>query len=98
MLIERSLAMCTALAPRIGYDNASAIAKKAYHEQTNVREMALSLVGKSPEEVEATLGGSASAEALRKKGGYPSAQEIEAMLEPHGQTVRGTGVGGSAGG
>ena len=29
-LIERSLAMCTALAPRIGYDNAAAIAKKAY--------------------------------------------------------------------
>lgn len=97
-LIEQSLAMCTALAPRIGYDNASAIAKKAYKEKVNVREMALSLVGKTPVEVAEKLGGPASAEAIAKKGGYPSAQEIEAMLEPHGQTVRGTGVGGSAGG
>ncbi len=46
--IERSLAMCTALAPRIGYDNASAIAKKAYQDKANVREIALGLVGKTP--------------------------------------------------
>ena len=96
--IERSLAMCTALAPRIGYDNASAIAKKAYHDKVNVREIALSLVGKTPEEIEAALGGSASAETLKKKGNYPSVQEIEAMLDPRGQTIRGTGVGGSGGG
>src|SRR3954453_7361738 len=31
-LVEQSLAMCTALAPRIGYDNASAIAKTAFKE------------------------------------------------------------------
>lgn len=96
--IERSLAMCTALAPRIGYDNASAIAKKAYQDKVNVRDIALSLVGKSPEEVEAALGGSASAETLKKKGNYPTVQEIEAMLDPRGQTIRGTGVGGSGGG
>src|SRR5262249_7408371 len=30
LLIERSLAICTALAPRIGYDNAAALAKVAY--------------------------------------------------------------------
>jgi fumarate hydratase class II len=98
LLIERSLAMCTALAPRIGYDNASAIAKKAYQGKSNVREVALALVGKSPEEVESALGGAASAEALRTRGGYPTAAEIEAMLDPRGQTVRGTGVGGPAGG
>jgi fumarate hydratase class II len=97
-LIEQSLAMCTSLAPRIGYDNAAALAKKAYKEKVNVREMALGLVGKTPAEVEAKLGRSASAEALAKKGGYPTVAEIEAMLEPHGQTVRGTGIGGSAGG
>lgn len=96
--IERSLAMCTALAPRIGYDNASAIAKKAYQDKANVREIALGLVGKTPEEVEAALGGSASADTLKKKGDYPTAQEIETLLDPRGQTVRGTGVGGSGGG
>ena len=40
-LIEKSLAMCTALAPRIGYDNASAIAKAAYREGKTIREVAL---------------------------------------------------------
>ncbi len=97
-LVERSLAMCTSLAPRIGYDNASAIAKKAYHERVNVREIALGLVGKTPEEIEAALGHSASAEALKKKGNYPTAEEIEALLDPRGQTERGSGVGGGAGG
>jgi fumarate hydratase class II len=95
--IERSLAMCTALAPRIGYDNASAIAKKAYQDKLNVRDVALGLVGKSAQEVEAILGSSASAETLERKGGYPTAQEVEAMLDPRGQTVRGTGVGGAGG-
>src|SRR3712207_1221941 len=62
--IERSLAMCTALAPRIGYDNAAAIAKAAYKEGTTVRAVALGLVGKAPEEVEARLGPPASAATL----------------------------------
>ncbi len=47
-LIERSLAMCTALAPRIGYDAAAAIAKKAYASGQVVREVALELAGKGP--------------------------------------------------
>jgi len=97
-LIERSLAMCTALAPRIGYDNASAVAKKAYSEKINVRDVAMSLVGKSPEEVEAYLGGSASAETLKKKGNFPTAEEVESLLDPKGQTIRGSGVGNSGGG
>jgi len=94
--IERSLAMCTTLALRIGYDNASAIAKKAYHENINVRELALGLVGKTPEEIESELGAPASAETLNKKGSYPTAEEIEKLLDPYGQTVRGSGVGGGA--
>jgi len=40
-LIEQSLAMCTALAPEIGYDRAAAIAKKAYETGKTVREVAL---------------------------------------------------------
>ncbi len=40
-LIERSLAMCTALAPIIGYDNAAKIAKEAYATGKTVRQVAL---------------------------------------------------------
>jgi len=39
-LIENSLAMCTALAPHIGYDAAAKIAKKAYSSGKTVREIA----------------------------------------------------------
>jgi len=97
-MIERSLAMCTALAPRIGYDNASALAKSAYKQGINVREVALGLVGLPPEQAVARLGGPASAAVLKERGGSPTAAEVEALLDPHGQTIRGTGVGGSAGG
>ena len=40
--IEESLAMCTALAPEIGYDAAAAIAKEAYQTGKTVREIARS--------------------------------------------------------
>ncbi len=40
-MIEKSLAMCTALAPEIGYDDAAAIAKEAYKTGRTVREIAL---------------------------------------------------------
>jgi len=39
-LIEESLAMCTALAPVVGYDQAAAIAKQAYQSGRTVREVA----------------------------------------------------------
>ncbi|MFB3906113.1 MAG: class II fumarate hydratase [Acidobacteriota bacterium] len=39
-MIERSLAMVTALAPKIGYDRAAAIAKEAYESGRTVREVA----------------------------------------------------------
>ena len=39
-LIEGSLAMCTSLAPLIGYDKAAAIAKEAYATGKTVREIA----------------------------------------------------------
>lgn len=38
--IEKSLAMCTTLAPVIGYDSAAAIAKEAYEKNKTVRETA----------------------------------------------------------
>ena len=40
-LVEQSLAMCTSLAPVIGYDRAAAIAKKAFASGKTVREVAL---------------------------------------------------------
>ncbi len=39
--IDNSLAMCTSLAPIVGYDNAAAIAKEAYATGKTVREVAL---------------------------------------------------------
>ena len=43
--VERSLAMCTVLAPVIGYDKAAKIAKVAYQTKRNVREVAHELSG-----------------------------------------------------
>lgn len=40
-LVEQSLAMCTALAPVIGYDRAADIAKQAYASGRTVREIAM---------------------------------------------------------
>jgi fumarate hydratase class II len=42
-LVEGSLMLVTALTPRIGYDKAAEIAKKAHHEGTTLREAALEL-------------------------------------------------------
>ena len=42
-LVARSLMLVTALAPRIGYDRAAEIAKKAHHEGTTLKAAALSL-------------------------------------------------------
>ncbi len=41
--VERSLMLVTALSPRIGYDRAAEIAKKAHREGTTLREAALAL-------------------------------------------------------
>ncbi|MHC4674330.1 MAG: class II fumarate hydratase [Planctomycetota bacterium] len=40
-LVEQSLAMCTSLAPVIGYDQAAAIAKEAYATGRTIRQVAL---------------------------------------------------------
>ena len=42
-LVGHSLMLVTALAPRIGYDRAAEIAKKAHHEGTGLKEAALAL-------------------------------------------------------
>jgi fumarate hydratase class II len=42
-LVARSLMLVTALNPKIGYENAAKIAKKAHHDGTTLREAALAL-------------------------------------------------------
>jgi len=41
--VDRSLMLVTALTPKIGYDKAAEIAKKAHTEGTTLKEAALSL-------------------------------------------------------
>jgi fumarate hydratase, class II len=43
--VEQSLAMCTVLAPEIGYERAAAIAKEAYRSGRTVREVAREISG-----------------------------------------------------
>jgi fumarate hydratase class II len=54
-LVGRSLMLVTALAPRIGYDRAAAIAKKAHREGTTLREAALALGHVTAEEYDAIV-------------------------------------------
>jgi fumarate hydratase, class II len=49
--IEKSLAMCTSLAPVIGYDKAAKIAKVAYESGRTVREVALETSGLDKEKI-----------------------------------------------
>ena len=54
-LVEQSLAMVTALAPRIGYDQAAEIAKEAYSTGRTVREVARERALVPDEELEEIL-------------------------------------------
>lgn len=54
-LIEQSLAMCTSLAPVIGYDAAAAIAKEAYKTGRTVREVASEKADLSPDQLKEIL-------------------------------------------
>lgn len=65
-LVEGSLAMCTALAPKIGYDAAASVAKEAFKTGRTVREIA------------------------QEREVLP-ADELEAALDPYGQTEGGIG-------
>jgi fumarate hydratase class II len=49
-LMERSLMLVTALAPKIGYDNATKVAKTAHHNGTTLKEEAVKLGFVSAEE------------------------------------------------
>jgi fumarate hydratase, class II len=53
--VERSLAMCTALAPIIGYDKAAKIAKVANDSRRTVRDVAYELSGLAKDKVDELL-------------------------------------------
>jgi fumarate hydratase, class II len=63
-MVERGLMLCTALAPRIGYDAAAAIAKEAYETGRTVREVARERSGLDEEELTRLL----DAEAMTRPG------------------------------
>jgi len=54
-LVQRSLMLVTALTPKIGYDKAAEIAKKAHHEGTTLKEAALELGYLTEEEFDELL-------------------------------------------
>jgi fumarate hydratase class II len=54
-LVEQSLAMCTSLAPVIGYDKAAAIAKESFKSGKTIRQVALEQNVLSEEELRKTL-------------------------------------------
>ena len=54
-LVDGSLMLVTALSPRIGYDRAAEIAKKAHHEGTTLKQAALALGYLTDEEYDATV-------------------------------------------
>jgi fumarate hydratase class II len=53
--MERSLMLVTALAPKIGYDNAAKVAKTAHNHGTTLREEAVRLGFVSEKEFDALV-------------------------------------------
>jgi fumarate hydratase class II len=66
--VEQSLAICTALAPVIGYDQAAKIAKMAYDSGRTVREVALEISGLSKEKIEQLLNARSQTEPGQDSG------------------------------
>jgi fumarate hydratase class II len=54
-LLDRNPILVTALAPKIGYDKAAEIAKRAYAEGRNIKEVALEMTGLSASELDMLL-------------------------------------------
>ena len=54
-MVRHSLMLVTALTPKIGYDRAAEIAKKAHHEGAALREATLALGYLAPEVFDALV-------------------------------------------
>ena len=70
-LVERGLMTCTALAPRIGYDSAAAIAEEAFASGRTIREVAGERTTLSEQELDELLDPEAMTEPLRSPFGSP---------------------------
>ncbi len=66
--IEESLALTTALVPRMGYDRAALLAKKAFEEGTTIRAVALREAGLSADQLDRLL----DAERMTRPGFEPA--------------------------
>lgn len=66
--VEKSLMMCTALAPAIGYDQAAAVAKNAFATGQSVREYVLEHELIDPQELDRLLDARAMTEPTRSNG------------------------------
>jgi fumarate hydratase class II len=53
--VHNSLMLVTALAPKIGYDQAAQVAKAAHHSHISLREAAIKLGYVTPEEFDALV-------------------------------------------
>ena len=60
--VERNLAICTSLAPAIGYDKAAAISKEAFKTDRTVREVAIEWNALPTDELDRLLDGRAMTE------------------------------------
>ena len=54
-MVEQGLAICTALAPIIGYDKAAVIAHEAYEKGETIKEVALRLTALSEQQLDEIL-------------------------------------------
>jgi fumarate hydratase class II len=54
-MIEKSLALATALTPRIGYDEAARLSKRAYDQRKTIRQVAMEEARFSKEEINRLL-------------------------------------------
>ena len=65
--MERNLAICTSLAPAIGYDKAAAISKEAFKTDRTVREVAIEWNVLPSDELDRLLDGRAMTESLAEE-------------------------------
>jgi fumarate hydratase class II len=72
LMLERGLALATALAPRIGYDAAAAIAKEAAESGRMIREVALERTDLNEGEISLLLDPAAMVEPRADQAGLPA--------------------------
>ena len=83
--VERSLMLVTALSPRIGYDRAAEVAKKAHHEGSTLRAAALALGYVTEDEFDELVRPGAHGLARASTALRPKVRRIEATPPKRGR-------------